>query len=310
MAVSLADAAVAYGSSKGEVTLTRMFMQLSPFLEELPMKKITGRIFKFARETVLPTAGWRPVNANWTEGSGSIQQQQEELFILGGQVNIDPFIVDTDDGADFENEAVQTKLKAQAISNAFDAAVLEGDDLVDSNSMTGFRRRIQSGQVSVSATTGAPLTLALLDQLIDNVPFPDSQKRLLMNRTNRRKIKTLVDGAGQSVYIPEKRETFGIQPAQYAGIPIRIIERSGDASTIVDFDEDPGDGTSDTSSIYCIAYGFDAVHGIWNGQRPLAMSRHVPDAGTNLYVLRWESYVGLVIRHPRAAARLRGVTNA
>jgi hypothetical protein len=287
-----------------------MFMQLSPFIEELPMRKITGRIFKYAKETVLPTAGWRAVNAVWTEGSGSITQEQQELFILGGQVNIDPFIVETDDGADFENKAVQVKLKAQAISNAFDAAVLEGDDLVDSNSMTGFRRRITGSQVILITTAGGALTLAKLDELIDLVPFPDSQKRLYMNRTNRRKIKTLVDAVSGSVYIPEKRDTFGIQPAQYAGIPIRIIERSGDASTMLDFDEDPGDGTSDSSSIYCIAMGFDAVHGIWNGKRPLQMQEHKPDAGTNLHVLRWESYVGMVVRHPRAAARLRAVLNA
>jgi hypothetical protein len=310
MAVSLADAAQSYGCSKMEITLTRMFMMLSPFIEELPMKKITGRVFKFAKETVLPSAGWRPVNSNWTESSGAITQQQEELFILGGQVNIDPFIVATDDGADFENKAVQTKLKAQSISNAFDAAVLEGDDLVDSNSMTGFRRRITGSQVTNVTTAGGALTLAKLDELIDNVPFPDSQKRLYMNRTLRRKVKTLVDAVGGSIYIAERRNEFGIQPAQYAGIPIRIIERSGDASTLLDFDEDPGDGTADTASIYCIAMGFDAVHGIWNGRRPLEMKEYEPDGGTNLHVLRWESYVGMVVRHPRAAARLRAILNA
>lgn len=310
MSVSLADAAQSYGCSKGETTLVRMFMMLSPFIEELPMRKIVGRIFKFARETVLPTAGWRAINASWTEGSGSITQQQEELFVLGGEVRLDPFIVDTDDGADFENKAVQTKLKAQAISNAFDSAVLEGDDLVDSNSMTGFRRRITGSQVTNITTAGGALTLAKLDELIDNVPFPDSQKRLYMNRTMRRKIKTLVDAVGGSIYIAERRNEFGIQPAQYAGLPIRIIERSGDASTLLDFDEDPGDGTADTASIYCIAMGFDSVHGIWNGKKPLQMQEYLPDGGVNAHVLRWESYVGLALRHPRGAARLRAITNA
>lgn len=310
MAVSLADAAQMYGSTKGEVLLTRMFMQLSPFIEELPMVKITGRIYKFAKETSLPSAGWRPVNGTWTESSGAITQQQEELFVLGGQVNIDPFIVDTDDGADFNAKATQTRLKAQSVSNAFDAAVLEGDDLVDSNSMTGFRRRITGSQVLIITTAGGALTLAKLDELIDAVPYPESQKRLYMNRTLRRKVKSLVDAVGGSVYIAEQRTQFGIQPAQYAGLPIRLIERSGDASTLLDFDEDPGDGTSDTASIYCVAMGEDAVHGIWNGKKPLSMTEHKPDAGTNLHVLRWESYVGMAIHHTRAAARLRGILNA
>lgn len=193
MTVSLADAAVTYGCNKNEVTLTEMFMQLSPFLEELPMRKITGRTFKFAKQSTLPSAGWRAVNAAWTESSGGITQQQEDLFILGGEVGMDPFIVNTDDGADFENKAIQIKLKAQSVSNTFDSAVLEGDDLVDSNSMVGFRRRISGNQVlSMASTTAAALTIAQLDALIDLVPFPDSQKRLYMNRTMRRKIKTLV----------------------------------------------------------------------------------------------------------------------
>jgi hypothetical protein len=310
MTVSLADAAVAYGCNKGEVSLTRMFMQLSPFIEELPMKKIVGRTFKYAKESELPTAGWRAINTDWTEGSGRIQQEQEDLFVLGGKVQLDPFIVQTDDGADFENKAIQVKLKTQAISNAFDQAVLEGDDLVDGQTMVGFRRRITGSQVINITTAGGALTIAKLDELIDLVPFPDSQKRIYCNRTMRRKIKTLVDAVGGSVYIPEKRETFGIQPASYAGIPIRIIERTGDGTTMLDFDEDPGDGVSDSTSIYVVAMGFDAVHGIWNGARPLQMKEHEPDGGTHAHVLRWESYVGMVRRHPRSAARLRAITNA
>src|SRR4051812_28120481 len=105
MAVTLADAAVAYGANKSEVTLTRMYMELSPFLEELPMRKITGRAFPYSRETTLPAAGWRPVNASWSESTGVITRLAENLFILGGEVAEDQFIEETDDGADFNNKA-------------------------------------------------------------------------------------------------------------------------------------------------------------------------------------------------------------
>jgi hypothetical protein len=308
MAVTLADAAVAYGANKSEVTLTRMYMELSPFLEELPMRKITGRAFPYSRETTLPAAGWRPVNASWSESTGVITRLAENLFILGGEVAEDQFIEETDDGADFNNKAVQIQLKAQAISTEFDRSVLEGDDRVDANGMVGLRRRLPSGQIVTAGTTaGGTLTLALLDQLIDLVPFPN--KRLYMNRTLRRKVKTLTDAVGGSIFIDEKRDTFGQQPAYYAGIPIRIIETSGSGATMLDFDEDPGNGTPNTASIYCVAMGFDTVFGIWNGKKPLAMQEFPPTSSTNRYVVRWESYVGFVIRHPRGAARLRNLTN-
>jgi hypothetical protein len=275
MAVTLADAAVAYGANKSEVTLTRMYMELSPFLEELPMRKITGRAFPYSRETTLPAAGWRPVNASWSESTGVITRLAENLFILGGEVAEDQFIEETDDGADFNNKAVQIQLKAQAISTEFDRSVLEGDDRVDANGMVGLRRRLPAAQIVTAGTTaGGTLTLALLDQLIDLVPFPN--KRLYMNRTERRKIKTLTDAVGGSIFIDEKRDTFGQQPAYYAGIPIRIIETSGSGATMLDFDEDPGNGTPNTASIYCVAMGFDTVFGIWNGKKPLAMQEFPP----------------------------------
>src|SRR6266542_3785250 len=310
MAVTLADAAQAYGSSKTEQNLTRLFMMLSPLLEEMPMRKISGRVYRYAEEVTLPSVGWRPVYGSWAESSGAVVQKSENLFILGGEVKIDPFIVETDDGADFENRAVQIKLKQQAISNEFDRAVLEGDDRTNPDNMVGLRRRLSGSQVIVQSTTGAALTLAALDQLIDAVPFPDDQKRLYMNRTLRRKVKTLVDAVGGSILISENRPTFGTQPMRYAGIPIRIMERSGDASTILDFDEDPGDAGLDTASVYCIAWGYDAVHGFWNGKKPLSYDENPPDASLNQYVLRWETYIRMPIRHPRAAARLRGILNA
>ncbi len=93
MAVTLADAAQAYGSSKTEQNLTRLFMMLSPLLEEMPMRKISGRVYRYAEEVTLPSVGWRPVYGSWTESSGAVVQKSENLFILGGEVKIDPFIV-------------------------------------------------------------------------------------------------------------------------------------------------------------------------------------------------------------------------
>lgn len=308
MAVSLSDAAVAYGATKTETAITRMYMQMSPFLEELPMQKIQGRSTTFPEEQALPIAGFRAVNQAWAESTGSIIRRQESLFILGGQVEIDNFIDETDDGGDFNNRAVQIKLKVQAISNAYDSATLEGDDRVDPNSMVGFRRRATGAQVLMQATGGGALTLAALDQLIDSVPFPN--KRLYTNRALRRKIKTLSDAVGGSVYFDESRDTFGTQPARYAGIPIRIIEQSGDASTLLGFDEDPGDGVSDTASIYCVALGDDAVHGIWNGRKPLQLKDLGESSERPRKVLRWEGYVGMVTRHQRSYGRLRGILNA
>jgi hypothetical protein len=102
------------------------------------------------------------------------------------------------------------------------------------------------------------------------------------------------------------QDAFGKQQTAYAGTPIRVVMREDDASTMFGFDEDPGDATSDTASIYCVRFGSDYVSGIQNSPLP-----SVKDFGEIQalpgHLGRIEWYCGVVVKHPRSASRLYGI---
>lgn len=314
MAMLLSDAVQFDGYTGLEQAVVKMFMQESPILEELPFVGIEGDSYTYRTEKTLPAVEWRAVNGVYSDSTGTINPTTERLFILGGEVKIDRFIIATQGkGArGIDIKAYQYKMKSQAVANAFDLAFFEGDDLVNPNQMVGLRRRLTGNQVLLAGTNGAALTLAMLDQLIDLVPF--GNKRLYMNRTSRRKITSLANGSAGSNTLTYRITTdidgFGRQISVYNGVPIRIVEQKGDASTILDFDETAG-SSNVTASIYCVSFGEETVHGIYNGNSKVAT---VEDFGemqaAPVHLGRIEAYYGMAVKHGRAAARLRGVLNA
>lgn len=301
------------GLEKGAL---KMFTQVSPILELMPFNKIEGDSLTWRREAALPSTAWRPVGGTYTESTGRIDAFTERLMILGGEVKMDNFVVATQGAGDnaIEIKASQYSLKAQAIANAFDQAFFEGDDLVDQNTMVGLRRRLTLGQVisaGTTGTTGAALSLSLLDQLRDTVPFANAA--FFMNRPLRRKVTSLIQAQTGSYRIEFTQDSFGRQVMMYADTPIYIVERTGDGSTMLDFDEDPGNGTSSTASIYCVSFGSDAVHGIYNntsGGKMIEVTDFGEIQAAPQHLGRIEFYAGMAIKHPRAAARLRGVLNS
>lgn len=311
MASTLLEAAQNPGANytTQEMAVIQMLDQLSPVLQRIPMVAVDGGSYTFHREEALPSAGWRAVNEAWQESTGRYRKFQESLMILGGEFVVDKAILEMEPRRAQSEWVKQAKLKTKAVATEFDRAFFEGDDLVDPRQMVGLRRRLGGNQVILAASGGGSLTLALLDELIDLVPFPN--KVLYMNRTLRRKLTALIDASTGSRQIIVDKDNFGRQVERYNGCEIAIVERTGDGSTFLDFDEDPGDGTADTASIYCVAFGDDAVHGLYASAAGKTIQ--VEDLGiletAPVRKGRIEAYFGMCIVHPRAAARLRGITN-
>ncbi len=205
-----------------------MFTQTSPVLDIAPFTKIEGDSITWRREASLPGTAWRPVGGTYTSSEGRIDAFTERLMILGGEVTMDNFVVATQGKGDnaIDIKASHYSLKAQAIANAFDQAFFEGDDLVDPNTMVGLRRRLSGNQVlNFGATAGTTLTLAMLDQLRDTVPFANAC--YFMNRTLRRKVSALIQAQTGSGRIDYTQDSFGRQIVMYADTPIYIVERTG-----------------------------------------------------------------------------------
>lgn len=300
--------AAKHGQDELDRAAAKIIVEASPILEYIPNRTISGPAFRYHREQSLGTVAFRGVGGTYTPDAGVINPLFEPLVILGGEVKVDNFEVAAMSNL-LDLKAEKYRMKARQMGIKYSETFFEGDTAVDPYSFDGLRKRLTSNQKLLMGSGGAALTLAKLDELLDAVVGDNSDKVLFMNATLRRKITSLARAQTGSTYISMTQDAFGKQQVAYSNVPIRIVRREDDGSTILDFDEDPGDATFDTASIYCVRFGSDYVHGIQGMGLPSVKDFGETQAGP-YHLGRIEWYPGLVVKHPRSAARLYGVLNA
>jgi hypothetical protein len=282
-----------------------VFARNSAVLEMLPFMEIAGNSFKYNQEATLPGIAFRGVNGAYEESAGVINQLSEGLFILGGDVDVDKFVVQTRGNVN-DIRAIQTEMKAKALSLAFTRQFFKGDSAVEVNGFDGLQKRVSGAQViNGGATTATALTIELLDELIDAVEGePDV---LFVSKPMRRKIKSMLQQ--NNAYQESVLDAFGRPVMSYGGIQIRTIETDETGAEILGFNEAVGDGVGangTTGSIYAVKFGADQyVSGLRNGGVDV---RDLGELETKpAYRTRIEFYAGLAVMHPKAVARLKGI---
>jgi len=237
----------------------------SPILQELPFIQIVGNALTYNREKTLPGVGWYAPNAtSWEETAPEFEKVTATLQILGGNIDLDSYIKSTRSNIQ-DIEAAIIELTAKAIRHEFEDKFVYGDSSGGTNQFDGLRKLIdctQSGsQVVTMGGTGATLTLARLDELIDTVRGgkPDL---LLMSRRSRRKVTALVRASG--AYMETVRAEFGDFTQLYNGIPIGVSDWIKDTHVLTGGYETAVTGGA-CSSIFAIQFGEGAVAGATNG---------------------------------------------
>jgi hypothetical protein len=321
MAGTLADLAV-MSSDAYERGVIERFRLTSDFIKLLPQKPIRGTTYKYRVEEVAPGVQWRDVNQGYAESTGVIAPRIESTMIVGGDVFLDNALLKNQrtGGDALDLKAEQYDLKARALARELERAYFEGDDLVNPSEMPGLRRRLTGNQVINVATAGGALTLALVDSLLDQLDLSIGQPHLFMSKAVRRKLTGLALLQGNSVNITyDSVNEVGKVIERYAGAPIHIVEDGWDASTLLAADEDPGNGTATTASMYAVIFDEQmGVCGLISGGDgdPLVSVREVGEttasgSGNPPGILgRIECYPGLMVKSPRCAARLRGILPA
>lgn len=291
-----------------ERTVAKTIVEASPILEYLPIKIINGPAYRYHREASLGSITFRGVGGTYTPDSGVINPEFEALVIMGGEVQVDNFEVEVM-GNLVDLKGTRFRAKARQAGITFSEQFFEGDTVVTPFGFDGLRKRLTGNQKQLAGADGATLTLAMLDELLDAVIGENSQKALFMSPTCRRKVTALVRAQTGSGLINYTQDAFGRQQIAYATCPIRVVVREDDGSSFFGFDEDPGAGASDTASIYCVRFGTDYVHGISNKTLPGVKDFGETEAAPR-HLGRIEWFPGLVVKHPRAAARLYGINDA
>lgn len=288
-----------------KATVMELYSEASDIVANLPFENMTGNAMTFNREESLPTVGFRGVNQAYTEGSGKHDKVTESLVIAGGDIDIDKFLVKT---GGIDQRSIQEAMKIKALSLSLAKTIIKGDSTTTTTEFDGLQARSTGGRLIAAGATagGDALSLAKLDELIDNV---DNPTHLIMNKTMRRRLSAAARTSTVGGYITYELDSFGRRMAYYNDLPILVADVDNTYAQILPFTEAPsGGGASVSTSIYCVSFNDDGVIGLQNGDM---MVEDLGELQTQpVYRTRIEWYITLATLKERSFSRLYGVTNA
>jgi hypothetical protein len=327
-----AEAGVGYGAitlveaaklSRTELQagVVETFIINSPILDRAQLLEIQGNAYAYNEEATLPGVEFRAVNGTYTEATGTVNQKSETLVILGGDADVDRYIIQTRGNVN-DQKAIQTELKVKAAALKFQDSFFNGDTGVDANSFDGLKKRLTGAQVITAGTNGLAIVGAdsaarnlyfdQLDALIASVPgaTPDNSAiyandLVLAKHSSAARRETInADGA----------DALGRSITTYRGFPMLDPGQRADGTRILPQTETVG-ASSVTSSAYLVKFGRNeaerATTVIYNGPPSVFDVRDLGELQTKPSErVRIEGFLGLALFGGKAAGRLQGLLNS
>lgn len=319
MALTLAESAKLSTDDLQRGVLETFVME-SPILDRIPFLTIQGNAYAYNEEATLPGVQFRDVNEKYDESTGTVNQKSEKLVILGGDADVDRFIVQTRSNLN-DQRAVQTRMKVKAAAYKFQDTFFNGDTAVEPKGFDGLKKRLTGAQVISMGTDGGKVLdptdgsvahafFDKLDELVAAVPgLNGSNGAIYANRSVIAKIRSAGRRLGGVELVRE--DLTGKRVVTWNGIPVLDPGQTAAGADILPQTETQGEATN-ASSIYAVRFGQaegdQAVTGLTNG------GVQVYDLGElqekPAYRTRIEFYCGLAVFGGKGAARLTGVLAA
>lgn len=306
MAITLIESAK-LSQNKLKKGVIQEVVKASPILKMLPFETIVGNSLAYNREDPdnPATVQFRPVDGVWTESTAKYTQVTASLKILGGDADVDNFIQQT--RSNINNQmANAVKLKSKAMSHAFENECVYGDADVE-NGFDGLHNLVSASQSLTMAedATGAPLSIAKLDELIDLMV--NGCDALIMNKNIRRRLTQYLRPLGSYT---TKRDDYGNFWMTWGDdIPIIVSDfitqtELCDANGM--FSAKTG---GQTSSIFAVKFGEgDGLVGIQNGGIETEVFEKLETKDASRTRLKW--YCGIALYSTLSLARLGNITDA
>lgn len=257
MTVSLADIAKASKEPMQKGFILDL-LRHSELLAAIPFTGVDGLKVSDARWQTMPSAGFRKLNAGYTESTGTTEDVVETLALLGGDVKIDK--VGEKVAVKKEKPLVtQMKMKSKAVAFTFNDYFINGDHGVDPDGFEGLKKRVAgmpSRQTINLASAGDSLKVlanatnekTFLDALHQAIKYVDGATHIFCNETTYLKFGSLLRDLGLQYDLVEMYDrTWN----SFNKVPLVDVGLKSDKSTeIITNTEDPGDAGNDATSIY------------------------------------------------------------
>ncbi|ACZ61456.1 major capsid protein [Dehalococcoides mccartyi] len=279
----------------------------SPVLAAMPFIEVMGNGLTYNQEKTLPDISFYDTGDTWDESTPTFEQKTAQLKIMGGDADVDNFLKTTRSNVqDLETAIIE--LKAKALKDKFEEVFIYGDSAVSSKQFDGLRKLINpasaSAQVVAAGASGASLTLAKLDELVDAVKGgkPDM---LLMSRRSRRKLNALLRAGGGM--LETDRDKWGNFIQFWDGIPIGVSDWILDTHVVAEGLETATSGGG-CSAIYALQFGEGGLCGLSSpGFIQVEALGSLEDKDASRTRVKW--YCSLALFSAVKAAALIGVTD-
>lgn len=262
------------------VGVVEMFLQYWNPLMVIPYETIGDLVVKSVRWSTLPTVGYRALNGSYSESTGTFEQQEESLSIIGGDIDVDvQFKGNKSAMIDMMGE--QSRMKTKAMSYKVGNDFINGDRATDPLEVDGLAVRLGNlaarQTVSASGTTDSlkvynsastlnsffdALTQGMfaLDGGVCNALFADETTIQGIYSAIRRLSVPVRQGealefimGGVKLHIPTLEINGQSIPMFNAGYTDEL-----QTTKVITTTEDPGDGGTDSTTIYLVR---------WEGER-------------------------------------------
>ncbi len=202
MSISTLTEGNKYSTTILQKVVTDLLAKESRGTELLPFEDIKGNSLTYDVITSNSGAAFYSPGDTWAESTPVLTQHTATLKILGGDADIDNFLLKTRGSAiDMKAKAVNNKIKV--INETFMDSVFYGNSTSNPKSFDGLEVLLSSSTyntVSVgSSATGAVLSIAKLRSAIDLITGYKNEKRyIFMTKTLRRGISVYLDSIGSA----------------------------------------------------------------------------------------------------------------
>jgi hypothetical protein len=288
MALTLVDAQV-LSKDVLQAGVIETIVRESSVLQVLPFQTIEGNSYQYNVEKALPSVAFRSVNEAYTASEAQFETRSEGLVILGGDVELDRFIIQTLSNVN-DQMAVQIAEKAKAIANTFTKTFFKGSKASNSKEFDGLDVRIAGTEQEIDFSTSAEINgtgnarkLDALNALLDQVR--GGADALFMNKRVKRQILAVLQSSDH--YVENGSDAFGKPVQMYAGVPLYVVENE----------------ILNDTDLYAVKFGaYTHVTGLTNGG--VQVRRLGETSAKAVEVTRIEFFCGLAQFNPYSSARL------
>lgn len=297
-----------------ELAVIETMLDNGPLFARLPFKDITGASEVFSLEDELPIVKGRLLDEKPQNSRGSSIPQGVITSIYTAEIETDVQRIAREGKGAHDAEVLRN---ARSVRMQLETDFVRGNfNETGGRSFNGLASLIRpvstNSQAIANHATAAPLRLAALDDMMNQVDASPAQKILIIPRALRPALQALKRDQTLTGNLDIQDNAFGVPSMFYDEAEIILTDVDPFNDPIQGFNEG-----NNTCSIYCAVLGEDLVYmaqGLSMANGELRPGLVVYDVGESYNTTHMKTRINIdcamVIKNPRKAARLYNVTKA